>query len=248
MSEVAPAPGTAQVPVAVVIGQGPVTLGDVSAQYVEPSKTIFARGLAPALSEFEFIHLFQKHPGFISARVKKNRDGSPIGFAEFDTIEHSVAAKEAVAQERAGTDLVLEYSHTSRRSNRHRHVPFPSSFPQEQKPEFHEIPLISRINTTAPSSTLFVTNVPPDATVREMSHIFRLFDGFRCVRFVPHASRSARYDSLHTPFLCFVEYETPMHATVAMNSLQDYQMDITNPSMPHLLISFARTERKPPQM
>lgn len=126
MSEVAPAPGTAQVPVAVVIGQSPVALGDVSAQYVEPSKTIFARGLAPALSEFEFIHLFQKHPGFISARVKKNRDGSPIGFAEFDTIEHSVAAKEAVAQERAGTDLVLEYSHTSRRNNRHRHVPFPS--------------------------------------------------------------------------------------------------------------------------
>lgn len=89
------------------------------------------------------------------------------------------------------------------------------------------MPLISRINTNTPSSTLFVTNVPPDATVREMSHIFRLFDGFRCVRFVPHVSKSSRYDSLHTPFLCFVEYETPMHATVAMNSLQDYQMDIT---------------------
>ena len=108
------------------MGQNPVTIGDVSAQYVEPSKTIFARGLVPALSEFEFIHLFQKHPGFISARVKKNKDGSPIGFAEFDSIEHSVAAKEAVAQERAGTDLILEYSHTSRRNNRGRRVPFAS--------------------------------------------------------------------------------------------------------------------------
>lgn len=133
------------------------------------------------------------------------------------------------------------------------------------------MPLISRLNTTAPSSTLFVTNVPPDATVREMSHIFRLFEGFRCVRFVPHVSKSGRFGSVHTPFLCFVEYETPMHATVAMNSLQDYQMDITvcfishglalffftssisvffsqNPSMPHLLITFARTQRKSQQM
>lgn len=126
MGEVNPAPGTAQVPVGVVLGQPSIAIGDVSAQYVEPSKTIFARGLAPALSEFEFIHLFQKHPGFISARVKKNKDGSPIGFAEFDTLENSVAAKEAVEQECVGTELILEYSHTSRRGSRSRHFSFAS--------------------------------------------------------------------------------------------------------------------------
>ena len=172
MSEVVPAPGTAQVPVAVVIGQGPVALDNVSTPYVEPSKTIFARGLAPALSEFEFIHLFQKHPGFISARVKKNKDGSPIGFAEFDTIEHSVAAKEAVTQERAGTDLVLEYSHTSRRSNRGRRVSFPSCLCSDlhmcERLFFHSLFSLSLSSLSIPTGA--ETRVPRDPADQPDQH------------------------------------------------------------------------------
>jgi len=211
----------------------------------EPSQTIFARNLPSQLNEMEFTMLFQNYPGYVTGRVKKNKEGAPIGFVEFDTIEHSIAAKNAVALEQAGTDLILEFSHTPR-SRQTRQPPF-IHFQRNHKRDYREVvPMMTNINAmgapVTPSSTLFVSNVPPDATPREMSHIFRIEPGFRCVRFVPHLPKADRFVP-HSPYLCFVEFDTPMDASRALNDLQNYQMDLSNPSS-QLIISFARTERK----
>jgi len=212
----------------------------------EPSQTIFARNLPSQLNEMEFTILFQKYPGFVSGRVKKNKEGAPIGFVEFDTVEHCIAAKNAVAVEQADSGLILEFSHTPR--SRQTRRPAFVHFPRNHKREFREMPLMApHMNPMAmspgtPSSTLFVSNVPPDATPREMSHIFRIEPGFRCVRFVSTMPKS--HFVPRTPFLCFVEFDTPIDASRALNDLQNYPMDHANPSSPQLFISFARTERK----
>jgi len=214
----------------------------------EPSQTIFARNLPSSLNELEFTMLFQNHPGYITGRVKKNKEGAPIGFVEFDTIEHSIAAKNAVALDQAGTDLVLEFSHTPR-SHQTRQSTF-MHYPRSHKREYRDMPLIPHMvpRQVPPSSTLFVSNVPPDATPREMSHIFRNEPGFRCVRFVPHIIKTERFYSQHQGFLCFVEFDTPMDAGRALNNLQSYVMDLSTPSSPQLMITFARTQRKAHRM
>jgi len=206
----------------------------------EPSKTIFARNLPSHLNELEFTMLFQKYPGYVTGRVKKNKEGAPIGFVEFDTIEHCIAAKNQVSIEQ-GDSLVLEFSHTPRSRQIHPH-PF-IHYPRNHRRDYREMPLMTEMEMVmAPppvplSSTLFISNVPPDATPREMSHIFRNEPGYRCVRFVP-----SHYGP-HTRFLCFVEFNSPMDAGRALEDLQSYQMDLNNPSS-QLMISFARSERK----
>jgi len=216
----------------------------------EPSQTIFARNLPATLNELEFTMLFQDQPGYITGRVKKNKEGAPIGFVEFDTIEHSIAAKNAVALDQAGTELVLEFSHTPR--SRQTRQPAFMHYPRSHKRDYRDMPLMTHMAAMPPqvaaSSTLFVSNVPPDATPREMSHIFRNEPGFRCVRFVPHIVKSERFYSQHQGFLCFVEFDTPIDAGRALNNLQNYVMDLSTPSSPQLVITFARTQRKARRM
>jgi len=250
MSEVSAAPVDAQAPAVAPASQVSIAQEPTPAQ--EPSQTIFARNLPPNLNELEFTMLFQNQPGYITGRVKKNKEGAPIGFVEFDSIEHSIAAKNAVALDQAGTDLVLEFSHTPR-SRQTRQPPF-MHYPRGHKREFRDMPLMpphmgampppAMPPQVASSSTLFVSNVPPDATPREMSHIFRNEPGFRCVRFVPHIIKTERFYSQHQGFLCFVEFDTPMDAGRALNNLQSYIMDLSTPSSPQLMITFARTQRK----
>jgi len=225
----------------------PVAMPQETNPAQEPSQTIFARNLPPTLNELEFTMLFQNQPGYITGRVKKNKEGLPIGFVEFDTIEHSVAAKNAVALDPAGADLVLEFSHTPR-SRQTRQQPF-VHYTRSHKREFRDMPLMPPHMGAMPpqvpaSSTLFVSNVPPDATPREISHIFRNEPGYRCVRFVPHLVKTERFFAQHQGFLCFVEFDSPMDAGRALSNLQNYIMDLSNPTTTQLMITFARTQRK----
>jgi len=243
MTEVPAAPVDNQ---AAPVAAAPVAMPQEPNPAQEPSQTIFARNLPPNLNEIEFTMLFQSQPGYITGRVKKNKEGAPIGFVEFDTVEHSVAAKNAVALDQAGTDLVLEFSHTPR--SRQTRQPTFMHYPRSHKREYRDIPLMTHMGVIPPqvatSSTLFVSNVPPDATPREMSHIFRNEPGFRCVRFVPHIVKTEHFYSQQQGFLCFVEFDTPMDAGRALNNLQNYIMDLSIPSSPQLMITFARTQRK----
>lgn len=82
------------------------------------------------------------------------------------------------------------------------------------------------------SSTLYVEGVPKDATVREMSHVFRPFEGFQSTRLVAK-------EGIRGP-LCFSEFADPGLAFAAMETLQGYLIDRDDPDSTCLRISFAK--------
>ena len=81
--------------------------------------------------------------------------------------------------------------------------------------------------------TLYVEGVPNDATVREICHVFRPFDGFESARLVPREGRG---------HLCFVEFTNAERAFDAKEVLQGYLMDRDDPNSSSLHIVFAKTQ------
>eukprot|EP00192_Tetraselmis_astigmatica_P002782 CAMPEP_0117654366 /NCGR_PEP_ID=MMETSP0804-20121206/3705_1 /TAXON_ID=1074897 /ORGANISM="Tetraselmis astigmatica, Strain CCMP880" /LENGTH=556 /DNA_ID=CAMNT_0005460641 /DNA_START=187 /DNA_END=1853 /DNA_ORIENTATION=- len=91
------------------------------------------------------------------------------------------------------------------------------------------------------SSTLFVECLPVDALKREVSHIFRPFEGFQSVRLI-HKDRGV--DGIIV--LGFVEFASAANARVALNTLQGYPMDLEKEGSPVLRLSYARSKPHPP--
>ena len=85
------------------------------------------------------------------------------------------------------------------------------------------------------SPTLHVSGVPKDATVREICHIFRPFDGFQSARLVPSK------DPERGP-LCFAEFTNPELAFVALETLEGYLIDRDDPDSSALHIAFAKNK------
>tara|TARA_B100000405_G_scaffold169158_1_gene118331 strand:+ start:68 stop:340 length:273 start_codon:yes stop_codon:yes gene_type:complete len=82
---------------------------------------------------------------------------------------------------------------------------------------------------------LHVSGVPKDATVREICHIFRPFDGFQSARLVPSK------DPERGP-LCFAEFTNPELAFVALETLEGYLIDRDDPDSSALHIAFAKNK------
>ena len=85
------------------------------------------------------------------------------------------------------------------------------------------------------SPTLHVSGVPRDATVREICHIFRPFDGFQSARLVPSK------DHDRGP-LCFAEFTNPELAFLALETLEGYLIDRDDPDSTALHIAFAKNK------
>ena len=85
------------------------------------------------------------------------------------------------------------------------------------------------------SPTLYIEGVPKDATVREICHIFRPFDGFNSARLVQKEGRGP---------LCFAEFANPELAFDAKETLQGYLIDRDDPDSKSLHIVFAKTGRQ----
>ncbi|KAK1366416.1 RNA-binding protein 1-like [Heracleum sosnowskyi] len=88
------------------------------------------------------------------------------------------------------------------------------------------------------SSTLFVEGLPPNCSRREVSHIFRIFIGYKEVRLVTMASRHSNGDPL---VHCFVDFRSPSYAATAMCFLQGYILDEQDPNSTSLTIQFAHS-------
>jgi len=71
-------------------------------------------------------------------------------------------------------------------------------------------------------TTLFVQNVPMDASTREMSHIFRPFDGYQSCRVVTLDSKSEPGQRIT---ISFIDFDSKYEADQAMSSIQGYLMD-----------------------
>jgi len=76
-----------------------------------------------------------------------------------------------------------------------------------------------------PTHSLFISNLTPDVTEREISILFRFCPGFLGVRLVPREERS----------LCFLDFVDTTLATAAMHTYQGYRID---PRSPPLLIEY----------
>jgi hypothetical protein len=78
------------------------------------------------------------------------------------------------------------------------------------------------------TNSLYVDGVPNDTSEREVSRtllpfssdIFRPFPGFQCVRLIQKTANNNRQY-----FLCFVDFENAIQATIAMSTLQGYRFD-----------------------
>jgi len=73
---------------------------------------------------------------------------------------------------------------------------------------------------TKGTSSIYVDGVPIDSTEREVAHIFRVFPGFQEVRLIKKEAKSGRKF-----YFCFVDFENPLQATIALQTLQGYRFD-----------------------
>ncbi|CAO2164968.1 unnamed protein product [Urochloa humidicola] len=87
------------------------------------------------------------------------------------------------------------------------------------------------------SSTLYIEGLPANCTRREVSHIFRPFVGFREVRLV---NKESRHPGGDPHVLCFVDFDNPAQATIALEALQGYKFDEHDRDSAHLRLQFSR--------
>ncbi len=93
------------------------------------------------------------------------------------------------------------------------------------------------------SNTLYVERIPDDATEREVTHIFRRFDGpggFKSIRMTQRESKKVAGKMF---WLCWADFSDPYRAFEAMKSLQGYRMDEGF----ELKIAFAKSQPRQPR-
>ena len=90
-----------------------------------------------------------------------------------------------------------------------------------------------------PNSILYVEGVPPDASKREVAHIFRHFNGYQKLRLFLKKDVFTGKDF----YLCFVDFATVEDATFALTTLQGYKMDLEFPDDRGLTIYYAKPKK-----
>lgn len=78
----------------------------------------------------------------------------------------------------------------------------------------------SRLFKIPPDATncLYVDGIPIDAKEREVSHIFRPYPGYQCARLISKEAKNGRKF-----YYCFVDFDSSIHASIALQSLQGYR-------------------------
>lgn len=104
-------------------------------------------------------------------------------------------------------------------------------------PQPDEARLNALLESGTITSTLYIEGLPLDATEREISHIFRPFDGFVSLRLRPTTSKR---DPSVSFVLCFVEFDSPQRAAAALDARQGYQLSLEDRT---LKITFANSAR-----
>ncbi|ODV84962.1 hypothetical protein CANARDRAFT_187724, partial [[Candida] arabinofermentans NRRL YB-2248] len=96
---------------------------------------------------------------------------------------------------------------------------------QMQQQQIPELSLLARVPPPAnpadqnpPCNTLYVGNLPPDATELELRALFQPQNGFRRLSFRTKQSTSSNVNSHHGP-MCFVEFDDVSYATRALAEL-----------------------------
>eukprot|EP00903_Cladosiphon_okamuranus_P006484 g6343.t1 len=93
--------------------------------------------------------------------------------------------------------------------------------------------------------TLYVEGVPGDVSERELAHIFRPFPGYISLRLRAKGGRSLAApssSSANVEAICFVEFESSYHATIAKMGAADYRLDKVDRNSPILRIEYAKAK------
>jgi len=229
--------------------------------------TLFVTDIPNNLLESEFVNIFQNSEGFVTARLRADKNGNIVGFVEFaDQNSASIAKNKYHAYKPSVSDqgLTIRFSHgVSSKRTRDREgsgytsfhnadrAPIPIVMPDGITPFYNPFntngyPVIlmiiiqpSNLYPAEASTTLYVEGLPLDATEREVAHIFRPFTGYQSLRVL---RKEAKQNPTRVYNLCFVEFDSKYQATLAMNSLNGYRMDKND--VKGLKISYAKSERK----
>jgi hypothetical protein len=65
-----------------------------------------------------------------------------------------------------------------------------------------------------------VEGLPPDATEREVCHLFRPYPGFRQLRLIPRESKDNQRVQL-----CFADFDSTEQSTNVIQTMQGYRFD-----------------------
>ena len=88
------------------------------------------------------------------------------------------------------------------------------------------------------TSTIFVDGLPFDVTRREISHIFRPFEGYITARLI--AKDSVRHPG-EKMYIGFIEFDSEVHAYTAMNIVNGYKLDDSTDEGYVMKLTFARS-------
>jgi len=231
------------------------------------SSTLFVADIPFEVNEQAFTALFRNCEGFISARLRSDKNDNPVGFVDF--LDHATATQTRdrfQGHKFPGSELGLNiqfaknsgprlnkrtrdteeaggnWGGRERDYNRAERGGAPFVYPEFYNTFPGAIGSYPNIYPPLPqeaSSTLYVEGLPSDATEREVSHIFRPFAGYQSLRILPKESKQFPSRTYH---LCFVEFDNKYQATITMHALQGYRMDKNDTKGLH--ISYAKTERR----
>lgn len=227
--------------------------------------TLFVSSIPPTVPQEEFAALFSVLDGFLDARLTQDRNGDTVGFVDFSSLPTASKAMEAYQDYKfhAGEEkgISIDFSRGGTKRSRPRlpgqgnqgmgiaggmgkmslysnpfapmqAAPMPTQFPQGIASQIALPPNASE--------TLYVQGLPGDIQRREIAHIFRPWAGYQSTRLIQKESTQFP-DTMHT--LCFVEFESSLHATMAMHALQGYRLDEDDVSSPMLSITYAKNKR-----
>jgi len=236
----------------------------------DPCSTLFVADVPFNTDETAFADLFRQCPGFITARLRPDKNDNRVGFVEFETPQQASNAKDQLQNHKfdqldVGLNILFskqnrtkrnrEDSSSSSRSfprggsrnsnhnnSHHSHMPF--TVPQT--------PFPTPYGTYAQSMPVYANSLPPDASATlyvdglpsdaTEREVSHIFRPFTGYSSVRLLQKESKSNPNRTYNLCFIEFDNKFQATVAMNTLQGYRMD-SNDSK-GLTISYAKSDRK----
>jgi hypothetical protein len=188
------------------------------------TSSLFIRGLPPKCPLAEVEAIFSSCPGFIAARIREDRTKSFVAFCDFENPEAASRAMDARLGARIhDRPLSIDFAKGAQKRPREGEAPGPEPLSsqcwEESKGQGGQPPHVR-------PAVLEVAGVPVDASIREVSHVFRPFPGFICVYL--------RGTDVH-----LAEFRSVAQADVAVQALENYLFDKHAPGSSRLNLRFA---------
>jgi len=234
--------------------------------------TLFVTDVPDNLPESEFVNIFQNCDGFVTARLRADRNGNVVGFVEFeDQNSASIAKNKYHSYKTSLSDLGLNirFSHHGVSTKRTRdrdgsgytpfhsadRAPVPIVMPDGITPFYNPFNVNGYPQPTASyfmqqpfQSNLYTAEASTTLYVEGLPldatdrEVAHIFRPFTGYQSLRILRKEAKQNPARVYNLCFVEFDSKYQATIAMNALNGYRMDKNDTK--GLKITYAKSERK----